>query len=348
MSGYGYPNSLRSASGRRTRPRSQWPLSNVMPPLAALLTAPGYARTHVRAALLAWDISSLAEVAELVATELITNAVRASKQPGRSRSWQDGQCPTIGICLLADGPRLRIEVWDQATGFPVLRETSVDSECGRGLALVDAMTGGRWGWCPAMLPWATKCVWAEIGQLAPVRAPTLLTPALLHPNPETGGMNMTTTETKRVPPAAASISATATAQELIAPDLFCKLTYRVMADDGHDEDTAERIIEQTLAFLTACARYPDWHLSPSETVDAGWHAFILHTADYAEFCDRIAGRFIHHRPNGPGGAASEQQAIGATIAAMRDAGLAVDPDLWVPRIACSQCYQGCTDDPKGA
>lgn len=137
-------------------------------------------------------------------------------------------------------------------------------------------------------------------------------------------------------------------RELVAPAVFSRLAHRVMADEGHDQAMAERIIEQALAFLAACARYPGRHLSPSEAVDAGWHAFILHTADYAEFCERIAGRFIHHRPYGPGEAAPEQQAIGATIAAMRDAGLRADPDLWVPRAVCSQCYQGCADDPKGA
>jgi hypothetical protein len=31
-----------------------------------------------------------------------------------------------------------------------------------------------------------------------------------------------------------------------------------------------------------------------------------------------------------------------------EAGLPVDPRLWVPRAECSQCYQGCADDPKGA
>lgn len=185
---------------------------------------------------------------------------------------------------------------------------------------------------------------------------------------------MTTTETELAPPTAASVNAAVTDQpfpeprttmqegdrstitpgnearprELITPGLFSKLTYRVGAVDGYDQETAERIVEQALAFLVACARYPDGHLSPSETVDAGWHAFILHTADYAEFCQRIAGRFIHHRPSGPGEAADNQQATGVTIAAMRDAGLPVDPDLWVPRAECSQCYQGCADDPKGA
>ena len=36
-----------------------------------------------------------------------------------------------------------------------------------------------------------------------------------------------------------------------------------------------------------------------------------------------------------------QQAIGVAIAAMRDVGPPVDPDLWVPSAECSQCYQGC-------
>jgi hypothetical protein len=134
-------------------------------------------------------------------------------------------------------------------------------------------------------------------------------------------------------------------RELIAPGLFGKLADRVVTDTRHDRDTAERIVEQTIAFLAACARYPDGHLSPSETVDAGWHAFVLHTADYAEFCQRIAGRFIHHRPNDRSEAAPDQQAIGVTIAAMRAAGLPVDPALWVFSAVCSQC---CADDPKGA
>ena len=98
----------------------------------------------------------------------------------------------------------------------------------------------------------------------------------------------------------------------------------------------------------ACALHPGDHLSPSEMVDAGWHAFLLHTREYAEFCARVAGRFIHHRPSGPGEARPAREAIGATIAAMRAAGLPVDAGLWVPKAKCSQCYVGCADDPKGA
>ena len=112
---------------------------------------------------------------------------------------------------------------------------------------------------------------------------------------------------------------------------------------------AERIITQTLGFLRACALKPGASLSPSEAVDIGSHTFILYTREYAEFCQRVAGRFIHHRPTDDeeGGAAPRQsEAIGATVAAMRTAGISVDPDLWIPAAKCSQCYAGCADDPR--
>jgi hypothetical protein len=137
-------------------------------------------------------------------------------------------------------------------------------------------------------------------------------------------------------------------RELIASALFDRLASRVMADQSVNRDTAGRVVEQALAFLVACALNPEGHLSPSEKVDAGWHAFLLHTREYADFCTRVAGRFIHHHPTGPGEVPNDQQAIGVTVAAMRAAGLPVDPALWVPRAECSQCYQGCADDPRGA
>jgi hypothetical protein len=33
-----------------------------------------------------------------------------------------------------------------------------------------------------------------------------------------------------------------------------------------------------------------------QAMDEMWHAFVLHTKDYAEFCDRYLGRFVHHLP----------------------------------------------------
>jgi len=105
---------------------------------------------------------------------------------------------------------------------------------------------------------------------------------------------------------------------------------------------------QALAFLAACAANPGAGLAPSPEVDKGWHAFILHTADYAEFCDRVVGRFIHHLPYDP---CQEENGAGvpATVAAMRALGLTVDVALWGDAGECTsdchQCHAGCHDSP---
>ncbi len=39
------------------------------------------------------------------------------------------------------------------------------------------------------------------------------------------------------------------------------------------------------------------HNMPSKAVDALWHAFILDTRSYAEFCQRAFGHMLHHRPS---------------------------------------------------
>jgi len=139
-------------------------------------------------------------------------------------------------------------------------------------------------------------------------------------------------------------------RELISAPMFARLTRRVMADHGMDQTAAEQIMDQALAFLQACAFNPAAGLAPSPEVDKGWHAFILHTADYAEFCQRVAGRFIHHLPTEPGDQHTGGAAIHATVTAMRAARLPVDTALW-PASAdcdskCHQCHSGCHDSPK--
>lgn len=90
-------------------------------------------------------------------------------------------------------------------------------------------------------------------------------------------------------------------------------------------------------------------LSPSGTVDIGWHAFILHTRDYAEWCEHVAGRFLHHAPDEsaegePGTATAARQ---RTIDAIVAAGYAVDLELWPEAAECTQCHAGCSDSPVG-
>lgn len=126
------------------------------PPFAAIKTAPGLARGHVRATLAGWGLGGFADDAEMIASELTANAVNAS-----APVLAAGRMPVIRVCLVSDGDVLTIECWDQAPGLPVLREAEGLAETGRGLAISDAITGGCWG-CQPAIGQDGKCVYAEI------------------------------------------------------------------------------------------------------------------------------------------------------------------------------------------
>lgn len=137
---------------------------------------------------------------------------------------------------------------------------------------------------------------------------------------------------------------------LLDPEVADRLTSRITTDHPEiDQATARRIVGQTAAFIATSGRQPGQCLAPSELVDYGWHAFILHTADYAEFCQRVVGRFVHHVPTVegeqlPGG---PQATRTRTLAAIAAAGYVVDEDLWPGMAECSQCHAGCSDSPNG-
>jgi len=143
----------------------------------------------------------------------------------------------------------------------------------------------------------------------------------------------------------------AAGRDLIDPALFDRLTRRITTDHPHiDRVLAERILDQALAFLGTCATATR-PLGPSPAVDIGWHTLILHTAEYARLCDRIAGRFIHHQPDDQPAQPGEADGVGAvsiadTLAAITAAGYRIDREVWTSRADCSQCHAGCTDSPK--
>jgi hypothetical protein len=85
-----------------------------------------------------------------------------------------GTVLVIRLCLVAHGHVLTIECWDQAPGIPVLRRATGLAESGRGLAIIDSLTGGTWGYRPA-IGQAGKCVWAKISARDPLVAPSGLT-----------------------------------------------------------------------------------------------------------------------------------------------------------------------------
>ncbi len=96
----------------------------------------GQARSELRRTLEAWHLTELSERAELVLSELLTNAVRHANVPhGREIETQFARTDA----------GLRIEVHDANETWPVVKEPTDEAESGRGLALIAALTGDRWG-----------------------------------------------------------------------------------------------------------------------------------------------------------------------------------------------------------
>lgn len=129
------------------------------------------------------------------------------------------------------------------------------------------------------------------------------------------------------------------------------------------DDYCRRGVDQMAGFLAACGVSLE-PLAPSQVVDEFWHAFVLRTMPYVDFCDRVAGRFIHHVPEDemPVPEDYDQRAAKAkrgneirlrTLEAIAAVGHEVDIAFW-PELngscnsggKCTQCYQGCTDSPK--
>lgn len=44
-------------------------------------------------------------------------------------------------------------------------------------------------------------------------------------------------------------------------------------------------------------RYSSENLPPSLDIDAAWHAHILFTEKYIEFCNNVFGKYLHHHPH---------------------------------------------------
>ncbi|MFG1806121.1 ATP-binding protein [Streptomyces sp. NPDC049040] len=97
----------------------------------------------------AWGLPRLADAAEVVVSELVTNAVNHARSP---------RGHLIGTSFERLDGGVRIEVHDASERKPERRKASEDEEYGRGLALVDALTGGQWGVSVREGP--GKVVWA--------------------------------------------------------------------------------------------------------------------------------------------------------------------------------------------
>ncbi|MBW3665348.1 MAG: hypothetical protein KY469_19820 [Actinobacteria bacterium] len=128
-----------------------------------------------------------------------------------------------------------------------------------------------------------------------------------------------------------------------------------IAQDPHlpaDVDP-QRVMEETLKFLEVAATSDD-AVSPSKTVDTGWHHFILFTRDYMGYGANHLGRFIHHIPDEEGGGKAETANAG-TNSYLRTRQLImqrfgdIDETIWPSADALADCQsQGkCSSDCSG-
>jgi anti-sigma regulatory factor (Ser/Thr protein kinase) len=128
----------RSGAGTASQP---WLIHSHLP-FNALPSAVPCARLHVRSVCLEWGLRSIADTAELLASELMTNAVQASE---RLKSRADlAIVPVVKLWFVSDGISVVIHVWDASDEMPVLKDLTADDESGRGLMLVGAL-GKEWG-----------------------------------------------------------------------------------------------------------------------------------------------------------------------------------------------------------
>jgi anti-sigma regulatory factor (Ser/Thr protein kinase) len=107
--------------------------------LGAVPEAAPCARTLAKVMLLAWGLPELSESVELLITELVSNAIRVT------RELTDPVRPPIRLRLSLSGTGVLVEVWDASPRLPVLKEPDYLAERGRGLHLVETLSN-KWGY----------------------------------------------------------------------------------------------------------------------------------------------------------------------------------------------------------
>jgi anti-sigma regulatory factor (Ser/Thr protein kinase) len=102
-------------------------------PLQSGPTAPSKARSQVGDYIRAWDVPVDRYTAELLTSELVTNAIK----------HESGD--VVMLVISCTWGQLRIDVHDTSPSMPVPMDAPTDAEGGRGLMLV-ASLATDWGW----------------------------------------------------------------------------------------------------------------------------------------------------------------------------------------------------------
>nr|WP_203943981.1 ATP-binding protein [Planotetraspora thailandica] len=119
-------------------------------PLAADARSVARARRLTRDRLTKWGMHEMSDVAELLVSELVTNALCHARGP-------------VGLTLSTMDGLLRCEVEDAGTVVPHVYEATDDDEGGRGLGLLD-MLACCWGGARTS---TGKVMWFELPACSP-------------------------------------------------------------------------------------------------------------------------------------------------------------------------------------
>lgn len=142
---------------------SAWPLRSYLE-LGVLPTAVPCARGHARLVVAEWGLRELADPAELVVSELVTNGITASRGLVGSRfggRWSAGM-PPVRLWLQSDYQTVLVQVWDGNNRMPTRQEPDPESEGGRGLCLVEAVSEDWGAFQPEHA--SGKVVWALVAK----------------------------------------------------------------------------------------------------------------------------------------------------------------------------------------
>jgi anti-sigma regulatory factor (Ser/Thr protein kinase) len=139
---------------------NRWPRHDSLE-LRAIPEAIGCARARMREVLREWGLAGLAPDAEVVLAELATNALRAIERLASEAAAEQG---IVRMWMLGGAGRLMLAVWDPTPWPPVVPAADVESERGRGLAIVQALAA-RWQWYYPARPYGGKVVWALLGSV---------------------------------------------------------------------------------------------------------------------------------------------------------------------------------------
>jgi hypothetical protein len=129
-------------------------------------------------------------------------------------------------------------------------------------------------------------------------------------------------------------------RSFVTPQLWERQIALLVRDNPVDTVMAERLLGQAIAYLiTAMEKWGQGlEIGVGAPVDLAVHTLILDTRNYAEFCRRHHGEFLHHVPE------IDRKADGTiarTAQVIEQNGFAVDWPLWQADFGkCSPCYPG--------